>query len=166
MIKYLGYTVTFQEVPDEITLCFNITNCQHRCPGCHSPELQQDLGNDLEKDIESIIDQYLDGITCVCFMGEGNDGLALARCITIIRNKYPNLKVCIYSGENLGGNWTLYIMLGSRMLDYLKLGPYIQDRGSLDTPNTNQRMYRISYNSDIDYANMEDITYKFWKKGK
>ena len=165
MIKYLGYAVTFQEVPNEVTLCFNITNCKHRCPGCHSPELQQDIGNDLEVDIESIINRYLGGITCVCFMGEGNDNLALLRCLVMIRDKYPGLKTCIYSGEGLGGNWDLYIMLGNRMLDYLKLGPYIQSRGPLNNSNTNQRMYRISYNSESDMANMEDITSKFWQKG-
>ena len=39
MLKYLNCQVTFAEVPDEISLCINITNCPNRCPGCHSPEL-------------------------------------------------------------------------------------------------------------------------------
>ena len=26
MVKYLNYALTFSEVPDEVNLCFNITN--------------------------------------------------------------------------------------------------------------------------------------------
>ena len=98
MIKYLGYAVTFQEIPDEITLCFNITNCPYHCVGCHSPDLQKDIGDALEKDIRSIVDRYINGITCVCFMGEGNDIDALEKCMLIISQYYPELKIALYTG--------------------------------------------------------------------
>ena len=98
MIKYLGYTVTFQEIPNETTLCFNITNCPYHCKGCHSPELQTDTGKDLEQDIIRIIERYIDGITCVCFMGEGSDIDALERCMLIVSRYYPELKIALYTG--------------------------------------------------------------------
>ena len=39
--------------------------------------------------------------------------------------------------------------------DYVKVGPYIEARGPLNNPNTNQRLYHHG----------EDITARFWHKG-
>ena len=36
------------------------------------------------------------------------------------------------------------------MLDYIKLGPYIDALGGLDNPDINQRFYRISAGKLID----------------
>ena len=47
MLKYSNYEITFAEIPDEISLCINLTNCPHRCVGCHSPWLQKDNGTPL-----------------------------------------------------------------------------------------------------------------------
>ena len=49
MIKYVpeDTSVVFAEIPDEITLAINISNCPGSCPGCHSPYLQQDTGEEL-----------------------------------------------------------------------------------------------------------------------
>ena len=35
MLKYLNTQVTFSEIPDEITLCINITGCKVGCEGCN-----------------------------------------------------------------------------------------------------------------------------------
>ena len=69
MLKYTTNLVTFSEVPDEISLCINISNCPHHCPSCHSPELRGDIGEPLT---ETVIEDLLTsnrGVTCVCFMG-------------------------------------------------------------------------------------------------
>ena len=50
MIKYKDYYVVFEEIPDKITLAVNITNCQNRCIGCHSPELRENIGKELTTD--------------------------------------------------------------------------------------------------------------------
>jgi hypothetical protein len=42
-----------------------------------------------------------------------------------------------------------------------KIGHYDMGLGGLDSPTTNQRLYRFSYD-DYDMY-FEDITYKFWK---
>lgn len=68
-LKYKGYAIVFQEVPNEITLAINICGCPHKCKGCHSQYLWLDDGDILEKDLNDIIDKYKDYITCVCFMG-------------------------------------------------------------------------------------------------
>ena len=69
MIKYApdDTSVVFEEIPDEITLAVNISNCQHNCPGCHSPYLRMDFGEELT---ETAIDELIkknSGITCFCF---------------------------------------------------------------------------------------------------
>ena len=47
MLKYAGYDIVFQEIPDEVTLALNLSGCPNGCPGCHSPHLQRDEGKAL-----------------------------------------------------------------------------------------------------------------------
>ena len=44
MLKYTSYTVVFQEVPDEVSLAFEVSGCPFKCEGCHSPHLWEDVG--------------------------------------------------------------------------------------------------------------------------
>lgn len=46
-IKYVECAVTLAEVPHEVCLTISISNCAFRCHGCHSPYLQQDVGEPL-----------------------------------------------------------------------------------------------------------------------
>ena len=68
-LKYTHYDIVFQEVPNEITLVFNISGCPHKCEGCHSQYLWDYIGNYVTDDMEEIIKKYNNLITCVCFMG-------------------------------------------------------------------------------------------------
>ena len=167
MIKYIPQdtSVTFSEIPDEITLCFNISNCCNNCKGCHSAYLKQNIGAELTIDeIDGFIKKN-DGITCVCFMGEGNDPEALQSLILHIKEKYPTLKIGLYSGrENVDEDfyWD--------NLNYLKIGPYRAECGPLNVETTNQRMYYggpyyswvCGINGRPRYG-WKDITSKFWK---
>ena len=58
MIKHIAKhtKVVFSEIPDEITLALNITNCLNNCIGCHSSFLKQDIGEEVT---ESILDKYI-----------------------------------------------------------------------------------------------------------
>lgn len=157
MIKYASYAVTFAEVPDEVCLTIQITNCPHRCKGCHSPYLQQDIGKDLESDLLSLLKRYEGRVTCVCLMGDGQDNLAMNRILLMIK-LFSSLKTAIYSGYTDDQcKWMHYYNL-----DYLKTGPFIKELGGLDTKSTNQRMYR-NKRPGIK-ADWEDITYKFWRE--
>ena len=49
MLKYVDTKIVFREVPDEITLCINISNCPCHCKGCHSPYLAEDIGTVLDE---------------------------------------------------------------------------------------------------------------------
>ena len=152
-MKYTDTQITFSEFPDEIALCINITNCSFHCPGCHSPELWEDIGTELTFDELNKLIQSNKGITCVGFMG--GYVLGLSPLLKYCNQLYPKLKLGWYTGMKrppvLGFNLDL--------LDYIKLGPYIKELGGLDNPNTNQRFYKIENGQLIDW------TYKFWKHG-
>lgn len=161
MLKYTDTQVTFREIPDEVTLCINISGCPIRCPDCHSKELWEDIGEELtEEKLYSLIEENK-GITCVCFMGGIQDYAALDRLFLEVHKKH--LKTALYSGENIIP-WFIE-------LDYIKIGPYIKERGGLDNPNTNQRFFKkvrhATFTNDghcsFVLSGWEDITYKFWK---
>lgn len=157
MLKYTNTEVTFREVPDEISLCINISGCKNKCPGCHSEYLQQDIGELL--DITSLIKlvQHNQGITCVCFMG-GDHDTKMINSLAKSAKHAMGLKVAWYSG-----NAILSEHINPKYFNYIKLGPYIESRGPLDNPNTNQRLFKI-YCNEYGIYEFVNITHKFWKK--
>ena len=69
MLKYVDTLVGFAEIPDEITLCINISNCPCHCINCHSSYLAEDIGEPLDlQHLTNLIDSNK-GISCVCIMG-------------------------------------------------------------------------------------------------
>lgn len=150
MIKYVNKLVTFEELPTEVTLSLSISNCQNRCPGCHSSELRKDIGIELTDDILDELIYENSGVSCVLFLGEGNDK---NRIIELARKvKQHNLKVALYSGRDEVEDelWNEF--------DYIKIGRYIQSLGPLNNPKTNQRLYEIVNKKRID------VTKRFWIK--
>lgn len=147
MIKYIDYDITFQEVPDETTLAFNLTQCPFRCANCHYPELQLNIGTELTENLLTEILKKYDGlITCVAFMGGDNDCFCLISLADIV--KKFNLKVCVYTGQDqIFGDF-----------DFIKTGKYIEELGGLASIRTNQRFFRLKNNE------YEDITSMFIKK--
>lgn len=156
-LKYLGYSIVFQEVPDEVTLAINISGCPHRCEGCHSQYLWEYEGNYISDDLVGLIEKYKELITCVCFMGGDQNRIELMQLAHIV--DYYGLNVALYSG--LPSRFSLYGV--AVYFNYIKVGAYDSSLGGLTSKTTNQRMYRqINKPSNI----WEDITYKFWKEDK
>lgn len=154
MIKYYNSMVVFEEIPDEITLAINITNCPCRCRGCHSKFLWEDIGTELTvKELDSLIDKNR-GITCVCFMGGDNDPRIINEYAFYLKN-FKNLKVGWYSGRSSVPN---YILI--KNFDFIKLGRYDENLGGLDKKTTNQKFYTV------ENGEMVDKTFMFWKKKK
>lgn len=153
MIKFLDAAVVFEEIPDEVTLAIEITNCPGHCVGCHSPWLREDIGEELTPEtLYELIDKNR-GITCVCFMGEGKDPETLKKLAYGIklRSDYP-YKTALYSGrEEVEDGYDDYF-------DFIKIGPFIPEFGPLNKETTNQRLYEITDEG------RKDITNKFWKK--
>ena len=162
MIKFTDTMVTFREVPNEISLCINISNCPNHCLGCHSKELQEDIGEHLTcEKLCSLIEENK-GITCVCFMGGDANFLEIQDLCCMVKLEFPTLLTCWYSGRNkLPKN----IDLG--WFNFIKLGPYKEECGGLDNPNTNQRFYKVQMSrtiiGDFPIYSLMDITNKFWK---
>lgn len=186
MLKYTSTQITFSEIPDEIALCINLSNCPCHCKNCHSSYLAEDIGEILTySKIEKLIEDNK-GITTVCFMGGDNDPKLVNRYAKLIKTYYngkisadlldkittlakskilnselnliqlkplvPIIKVAWYSGREKLSEYT-----NINNFDFIKLGPYKEEYGPLDSKTTNQRLFKIVK------GKLEDITYKFWK---
>lgn len=168
MLKYTTTEVVFREIPDETTLAINISGCPIHCPDCHSKDLWKDKGKDLsQRALERLITENT-GITCVAFMGGDSDPDCVGMLSEAIKAHYPELKTAWYSGkESLPPNYKY-----TKYFNYIKLGPYIAERGPLDNPNTNQRLYQLGDSDEFILPDgsstpgiaITDITYKFWNK--
>lgn len=125
-------SVVFQEVPNEISLCFSITGCKVGCKGCHSTELwHEDNGIRLSNtSFTQWLKKYQGLISCVVFFGGEWQPNALIEKLLIAKNH--GLKTCLYSGEK-------HIDISiSQHLNFLKTGAWNQSLGGLDSPTTNQ----------------------------
>lgn len=168
MIKYIpeDTQVVFREIPDEITLAINISNCTHHCEGCHSPYLRDNIGKELtEKELDRLLEKNT-GITCLCFMGEGNDPEALKTLISHLRQTLDKtIAIGLYTGADDVKDDFYW-----ENLDYIKIGHYDSKRGPIDNKNTNQRLYLGCINcvyfvevNGVKRFGWKDITDSFWK---
>lgn len=158
MLKYLNSEITFAEIPDEITLCINITNCCFSCANCHSPWLREDVGTPLTyTELTKLIKQNT-GISCVCFMGGDKEPWEVVRLAKLIREDFSNLKTAWYSGSSTFPDH-------QNQFNFIKYGPYVKEKGPLTSRTTNQTMVEFNISKGDIAASwyMRDITYKFWK---
>jgi anaerobic ribonucleoside-triphosphate reductase activating protein len=139
-------------VPDEITLCINITGCKNGCKNCHSSYLAQDIGTELTfNEVRKLIKKN-SGISCIALMGGDAEPDKINTLASFIINHYGSIKVAWYSGrQELNNNIDLC------NFDYIKLGPYKEEFGPLNSRTTNQRFYKVNGKELVD------ITNKFWK---
>lgn len=145
-----SYDIVFQEVPGEVTLALNISQCPYHCAGCHSPHLWGGDGLTLTMQLlDELLHKYEQEITCVCFMG-GDHQLTMLRDLVVHIKRTRNIKVGVYSGADSFSRFE-YIQY---LFDYIKVGPYIAELGGLDSPNTNQRMYKKVKRKWIDITNI------------
>lgn len=147
MLKYVDYDIVFQEIPDEVALAINLSKCPHRCKGCHSQQLQEDIGAELnEQSLLNIIEKYKYSVTCICFMGGDNNTGMVSELASVVKNKFGgNIKTAWYSG-NVSLNDSQHIS----SFDFIKLGPYIEALGGLKSKTTNQRLYKIEEDKLLD----------------
>lgn len=157
MLKYTDAQVTFAEVPDEITLCINISNCPCHCEGCHSAYLAEDIGYNLGLSELRRLLILNKGITCVSFMGGDSEPSMINKLAKWVKEESYTIKVAWYSGRQ---ELSKYIDLNN--FDYIKLGPYIKEYGPLNYNTTNQKFYSIVHTS-TGKSIMYDNTWKFWK---
>jgi anaerobic ribonucleoside-triphosphate reductase activating protein len=140
--KFTKYQIVFQEHPWHVSLLFEISNCPHKCEGCHSPELQNDIGFDLTEDIFlKILSKYETLFDNVIFFGGENFKEELINLLKICKRK--GINTTLWTGSSNVDDDIL------RYLDYLKTGEYREDLGPIGTSNTNQKYFRISDGMEI-----------------
>lgn len=166
MLKYVDTLVGFAEIPNEISLCIDISNCPCHCEGCHSPYLAKDIGKPLiYKDTHndrtiincnplSKLIEANNGITCVCLMGGDSNPEYINILGKVI--KCHKLKSAWYSGRQ-----ELSKDINLENFDYVKLGPYMKDRGPINCKTTNQVLLEVEVVQGKVFT--KDITAKFWK---
>lgn len=161
MLKYLYTSEIFREVPGEISLGISITGCTIHCKGCHSRELWEDKGTILSMaEFQELLTQH-NGITCVCLFGGEHDIDALA---TLFMYAHQRIKTAWYCGLDMIPKEKIGII---DYLDYVKLGHYDMELGGLNSPTTNQRLYKFNHLYDdvtILGAGWKNITYLLQKK--
>lgn len=155
MIKYVNTGVVFQEVPDEVTLSINISNCPCHCIGCHSQYLWEDIGQPLSYiAMDDMLRKYGNDITCIGLMGGDASPMEVNDMAAYIKSKVPTMKVAWYSGRP-----ELAEDISLENFDFIKLGAYVESMGGLDKRTTNQKFFKVE--NDLT---LTDITSKFWKK--
>ena len=162
-LKYFDYAVTFAEFPDETALCVNISDCPGLCEGCSEPWLRDWIGTELtESEIDKLIKNN-PGITLFGFMGGDNDHDDVIRCCKYIREKYPELKIGIYSGFE-------YINIElAQNLDLYKIGRWIMPQGPVsEWHKTNCGVLQFPWSNQLMFENkngkLVNVTYKFRKE--
>lgn len=148
-MKYVDSMVTFSEVPNEISLCVNISGCQIHCPGCHSQYLWDNIGTELTPDLLKNLISRNPGISCICLMGGKEKDVVdlLERTLAL-----GDLKIAWYTGSSKTPGKDLL-----SKVDYVKLGPYISRLGPITSKTTNQRFYFVKDSEMIDRTEL------FWK---
>ena len=87
MLKYVNTGIVFQEIPDEVTLAINISNCPCHCPGCHSHYLWEDIGLPLNPEaIDDFVQKFGSNLTCIAFMGGDGD----PKGVNLLPARYAN----------------------------------------------------------------------------
>lgn len=161
MLKYKNTMITFSEIPEEVSLCIEISGCPIHCDGCHSKHLWEDVGTPLTTEALATLVSQNEGITAVCLMGGDRRPQEIYNLAKWVREN-TNLKIGWYSGMSLRDDIPL------EYFNYIKTGPYKKELGGLDSITTNQIFYEVmakyDYKSgELMYRYLENVTYKFWK---
>ena len=138
-------SIVFQEVPNEISLCFSITGCKVSCKGCHSTELwNKNYGSALTNEaFINWLNKYHSLISCVVFFGGEWQPHALIAKLLIANNL--GLKTCLYSGEK-----HIDIKI-SQHLNFLKTGAWQAELGGLESMSTNQVFRNVTSGEKLNH---------------
>lgn len=146
LLKCYNYDIVAQEIPNEITLALNISGCPNSCPGCHSPWLWKDEGLEVDEHFLSlVVGKYSEDITCVCIMGGDQAPESVNKVAAFIKSKFKTLKTAWYSGAE-----KISPLIELANFDFIKVGPYIEERGGLRSENTNQIFYKVLSNGELE----------------
>lgn len=156
MLKFVDVKEVFAEIPDEITLAISISGCPIQCKGCHSRYLWEDVGEELTTEVLSALLRKHFGVSCICFMGGDQSPEEVNRLARGIKES-SSVSIAWYSGRE-----KLPETISLENFDYVKLGHYDEERGPLNNPDTNQRLWQVTHANGSH--TLTDITSRFWKR--
>ena len=149
-IPLIDSGITLTEIPNQVSMFFEIGNCSTHCEGCHSQELWdtnpcKDMVS--PEEILQRIGLYSGYITAVLFMGGQRNHIDFEQFVEqVIGPSSKVMPVGIYMGD-----WEKNdLLLAFRYCRWIKLGKYERDLGGLDKKETNQRFIEVQ-------------NYKFWR---
>jgi len=154
-MRYHSWSITFNEIPKEVSLVFSITGCGGPCKGCHSPFLFNPNNGTLLTDefyLETLT-KYLNQATTVLFLGGEWYEERLHKLLKLA--KRMGYKTALYSCRE----YEEIPRVLKYNLNYLKVGPYIEGRGGLESVFTNQKFYQLK-------PKKKDLTDLFWPQSK
>lgn len=148
-MNYTTEQITFQEVPNEISLSFLIAGCPLKCKGCHSADswratseasetikskihpINNNVQNQLTTEyLENRIKQYQNMISCVLFLGGEWKIKQLIELLQTVKNTNPSLKTCLYTGLELD---EIVELIEQEINEKVEIGwKYIFDNNLLD----------------------------------
>lgn len=162
-LKYYDVATTFSEFPDEIALCVNITGCPCHCDNCSEPWLRPYVGTELtNEEIDKLISEHPD-ITVFGLMGGDSNYKDCVRVVDYIHEKYPHLKVGIYSGRD----WFDIELMN--VIDIYKIGRWITPKGPVEEwHQTNNGVLQFPWSNQLYFERVDgklvNTTYKFRKE--
>ena len=151
--------ITLAEMPNYISFYIQLANCNIKCEGCHSKYLWKKIARtDIECIIESVKKAKEQGADMCIIFGDINNDITENDFVFLLKEIHKYLPICVYSGAP-NSLRALGSMTNTDLIDYIKLGSYIDRCGGLNKRTTNQRMYKV------DSGELVDITGKlFWKE--
>lgn len=151
-MKYLKKEVVFAEHPEHVSLAFQITQCPNKCNGCHSPELREDIGEEINTTkFNYILDKYDGLIDNVIFFG--GDHLVDEMKELLVCAHMRGLKTTLWSGkDHIEDSLIGY-------LDYLKLGGFDERVGGLESENTNQKYFEVKTGRKISIRKQHETNF-------
>lgn len=131
--------IALQEYPGEVALAISFSGCSLRCKGCHSPETHNPThGTEFTATaLHNLIKKHKHITAVVFYGGEWDYKASLLKLI--YQAQTFGLKVCLYTGLELEEIPQTLL----EPLDAIKVGPYIEDLGGLDSPTTNQKFITL-----------------------
>ena len=179
-LNYTTEQITFQEVPNEISLSFLIAGCPLKCKGCHSADswrvtseanevnkasetikskihpINSNAKTQLTKEyLENRIKQYQDMISCVLFLGGEWEIKKLIELLQTVKNTNPSLKTCLYTGLELD---EIVELIEQEINEKVEIGwKYIFDNNLLDYLKTGRWTYELG---GLDNKNTNQRFYK------
>lgn len=137
-VPVVEYGTTLQEIPNEISLYFNLGKCACHCKGCHSMHLWDTNMITPMKNVDEVLDivrKYQDDVTAVVFMGGNRNGMDFEEFAERILKPVSLVKpVGIYMGA-----WTAEeVFIAAQYCRWIKVGTFLKELGGLESPCTNQ----------------------------